>query len=101
MGSVWGGSESLLAISEMLSVNVIIFNERGSYYFPNGFDSQYNKFIFLAYRLSKSQDENNINYNHYDSVCEIDQELLYKCVCDLSKVAFNMINDEELEKTLK
>lgn len=75
----WGGSESLIAISEIFEANIIIFRENGSCYFANGHNSAYNRVLFLAYRRIGSA------YNHYDSVSEIYQQELYPCVSYLCK----------------
>lgn len=82
----WGGTESILAIGEIFKANIVIFLERDQYYFPNGFKANYDRSIFLAYRGSQiSKTDKTIKYNHYESVCDISQDLLYKCACDLSK----------------
>lgn len=77
----WGGAESIRAVSELFEVNILTFNEKGSFFFPNGFDVNNKRTIFLAYRL----DVNENRYNHYDSICCIGEDLLYTCACDLVK----------------
>lgn len=79
----WGGTETILAVSNMFKVNIIIFNERGSFYFATGYNSKYERSIFLAYRIGSQSKDGKFEYNHYDSVCEINESLLYKCVKDL------------------
>lgn len=80
----WAGAESLMAISEIHQTNIIGFNEKDTYYFATGYNASYNRFIFIAYRMnSQSQ------FYHYNSVCGINPELMYKCVDKLSKAVFN------------
>lgn len=69
----WDGSESMMAIGELYSANIVIFKENELYYFATGFNETYDQVLFLAYR----------NRNHYDSVCEISENVLYNCSCDL------------------
>lgn len=84
----WVGAESLMAISELYQTNIIGFNEKETYYFATGYNASYSRFIFIAYRKNSNGD-----YYHYDSVCGINPELMYKCVNDLSKVVFNHADD--------
>lgn len=79
----WGGSESLVAISEIFQANIIIFRENGSCYFANGHNSAYIRVLFLAYRRFGSA------YNHYDSVSEIYQQELENCASHLCKSSDN------------
>lgn len=81
----WGGMETIMAVSEMFGVNILTFNEKGPFCFPNGyFELSYRRTLFLAYRLGSRITGRLLNYNHYDSICGIDAELLYKCSCDLA-----------------
>lgn len=80
----WAGAESLMAISEIYQTNIIGFNENDKFYFATGYNASYNRFIFIAYRMNS-----NSEYYHYNSVCGINAELMYKCVDNLSKVVFN------------
>lgn len=57
----WGGSETLIAVSEIYKVNIIVFNEKGRFEITkNTLGETYEKSIFVAYRK-----------NHYDSVTDI------------------------------
>lgn len=75
----WGGSETILAISIMFSTNIIIFNEESSFFLATGFNSKYKKVILLAYRIGSMNEDGSTNYNHYDSVCGIKEEIMFKC----------------------
>lgn len=68
----YGGAESLMAISEMESTNIIVFNERDTYYFSTGYNASFDRFICIAYRMNL-----NSEYYHYDSVCKISPALMY------------------------
>lgn len=75
----WGDSETLMAVSKMFGVNILVFSENGSFYFATGFNPDYKRTLFMAYRIGIHK-----ICNHYDTVCEIDEELLYKCANVLS-----------------
>lgn len=89
---IWGGSESLLAITEIFGTNILIFNENGPFYFAAGFKAS----IFLAYRERiKSNGEK--EYYHYDSICEIGTDLLFKCATDSGgKMGNNTLSDSNV-----
>lgn len=78
----WGDSESLMAIANIFSVNIFVFRENGPFYFGTGFSPKKSRTIFLAYRCF-GKEGNELIYNHYESVCEIDPDLLFKCASDL------------------
>lgn len=82
---IWGGSESIIAASEKFQVNVLIFDEKKHFYFVNGFNKEYKRTIFLAYRIGAKRKNSCDVYNHYDAVGVIDEELLYKCVSILAE----------------
>lgn len=75
----WGGSESLLAVINMFKVNILVFQERGSFSFSIGFNPNFHRCVFLAYRICGTDENGEPKYNHYESVCEIDEEHLYQC----------------------
>lgn len=76
----WGGAETIRAVSEIHKVNVVAFNEKGDFYFPCGFNETYDRSVFLAYRLGpKTTKSCRLIHNHYDSVCTINEKILYKC----------------------
>lgn len=76
----WGGMETIVAVTEMFGVNILVFNENEAAYFPNGFKDEYQRTIFLAYRLSQNSKSEAV-YNHYDSICDIPVEIMYKLAC--------------------
>lgn len=82
---VWGGIESLLAASQIYRVNILIFNEKGPFYFATGFNVQYDRCIFMAYRIGSIDDVGKPKYQHYDSPAGISEEILYKCASQLSE----------------
>lgn len=75
----WGGSESLLAVANMFEVNILVFRENGPFSFSFGFNRNFDRTVFLAYRIGGIDENGAPKYNHYESVCAIDEELLYKC----------------------
>lgn len=54
---IWGGAESLHALSELYKINIVIINHNGSSNMIKRFDSSFDRTILLTYR----------NGNHYDS----------------------------------
>lgn len=76
----WGGFESLKAISYVYKINIFIFNENGDYYFANGFNPSHDRSVFIAFR-NANQIKNHAaaDRNHYDSVVEINSEILSEC----------------------
>lgn len=93
--TVWGGSESLKAVSQLKNVNILIINENGDYYtLPTGFDCSCERTVILAYRqfrLDKTERKVNagsnarLNLNHYDSVVRIDQTDIFEISTMLAK----------------
>lgn len=83
----WAGLEAIQAISEIYNANVVIFNEWGDIYCGNSFNSSYENFITLAFRVSKKHTERkslaNTERDHYDSVIKISDDLLKKCASTL------------------
>lgn len=82
--STYGGVETAKAISKIYSVNILVFNESGTHYFPLGFNPSYGKIVFMAYRLSPKSE---VERNHYDSVAEVDLSILCDCVSFLCGIA--------------
>lgn len=81
-GDIFGGSESIKALSTIHSVNILIFNESGIHYFPLGFNSNFKRTIFMAHRFHAKSTV----LNHYDSPVEINMVILCDCVSVLSEV---------------
>lgn len=79
----WAGPETIQAISEIYAANVVIFNEWGEVYCGNSFNSSYEDFITLAFRVSKKHTEKknvaNTERDHYDSVIKMTNDVLDKC----------------------
>lgn len=70
----FGGTETLLAVSKMYGVNILVFREKGPFYFgPGGFNSKFERTIMLAYRIGGFDNDGQPDYNHYDSICGIDE----------------------------
>lgn len=83
----WGGSETLLSISELFIANIVVFDENGPYSFATGFNEERRRVLFLAYR----------NANHYDSICYLDNYVINSCTNNLAKVAASLKNEETVE----
>lgn len=79
----WGGSETLLCVSNMFKVNILMFHERGPISFATVYNANFNRTVFIAYRYDSTDKDGSPIYNHYDSVCSIDERLLYKLANDL------------------
>lgn len=76
----FGGSESVRAISEIYELNIITISEEGECYMAVDFKEEYNRTIFLAHRLTVTAHhtkQHNSSRQHYDSVYEIDNGLLF------------------------
>lgn len=72
----WGGSESLMAISEMKQINIFIINENDIFQFVNGFNPNFHRTVCIAYRPHRK---------HYDSITEIKSNILFGCAKHLAK----------------
>lgn len=81
----FGGEESLKAIALKYSINIVVFNEKGTCYISNRFNKDHNRTIFLVFRGEGSNDER----NHYDSVVEIDKGLI--------EVSVELLIDREMQ----
>lgn len=85
----WAGAETILAVSKMLRVNVIVFDEDDKHYLNSDFNPEYIRTLLLAYRSSfggkKTQVKNSVKVrraqrDHYDSVTEVPQGILMDLV---------------------
>lgn len=99
--SCWGGHESLAAVSELLKINILVFQENGLVYFPNSFNPMYTRTVCLAYRLAgipKKIKTNTISvYNHYDSIFGIESSVIFTCSQSLcGKKKSDEMNDRDL-----
>lgn len=68
----FGGSETIIAVSKLFKCNILIMNESGDWYFTPRFSTLNQKTIILAYRKMNEK-----TFNHYDSVIQIDQCVLF------------------------
>lgn len=79
----WGGEESLVAISGKYKVNVVIIREGDTLHFIDRFNSSYEKTICLGYRLACKPKQITggfvKTYNHYDSICGINSNVMFDC----------------------
>lgn len=74
----WGGSETLKAVSIMQEVNIVVFHEDGPCTIINPFGKIFEKTtcVRLANSSSNSTKET-ILRNHYDSVTDIESDVIY------------------------
>lgn len=73
----WGGSETLKCVSELYGVNIAIFNEVGDCFMINDIESDFDKTLLICYRIDKAERGLQINRNHYDSIYDIDLNVIY------------------------
>lgn len=83
---VWGGMESIKAISESNKLNILVFNEEENCRFLIDFKPEYKRTITIAYRLSHLENESPTHRNHYVSIAEVSQNILYECAVSLAKI---------------
>lgn len=74
----WGGYETIKAVGEMHHVNILIFNEDDTCYISNKSNQIYDRTIAIAYRKADACTDNKVVYDHYDSICDLDTNLLYE-----------------------
>lgn len=72
----WGGSETLLAVSNLYATNVFVFRENATCSKEKKADQNHNRSISIAYRIGLNEEGEDM-WNHYDSVCEINSDDLY------------------------
>lgn len=67
---IWGGPETLKAIMFKYNTNILIINEEGDCKFQQGFHSNFDKTLIIAYRTNPYFDISGTGgeRNHYDSV---------------------------------
>lgn len=88
----WGGQETIMAVSNIFSVNILTFNENGPFCLSSRFNPSYARTIFLAYRVGGVNEKEELTYNHYDSVCGLSEQLLYRCAFDLAEQFDKSVN---------
>lgn len=76
--SVWGGMETLKAVSNLYKTNVAVINENGPAYIIKNAENKFNRTIIIAYRYWKS----NV-LMHYDSISDINADDIFELVKSL------------------
>lgn len=82
----WCGTETIVAISRLYSVNKIIFNGSGTCYTVEPFNFNYQNCALLAYCAyqtnprKKKRKTVDIVRNHYNSITKIDKNVLFMCM---------------------
>lgn len=81
----WGGMETLKAVSNIYSENILICNENESCFYFNRFKHEFGRTIILAYRLAsiEATKPEKLLRNHYDSVSMISQNDIFDLAKDL------------------
>lgn len=79
---MWAGAESIRAISDLEEVNIIIINEDGPCYKLSNLKKTYEKSVCIAFRLAQKNDQTRI---HYDSVCDVDSNILNLMAQEIEK----------------
>lgn len=72
----WGGPETLLAVSDLYSTNVVLFKEDEKCYKIKRTGQNYKHSIAIAHRIGLNEQGEQIR-NHYDSVCDISSDDIY------------------------
>lgn len=77
----YAGIESVKAISAIKKINIVTLSEHGECYFAVDFNRNFDRTVFLAHRLKSActalnKRPHNTQRNHYDSVAEIDNNIL-------------------------
>lgn len=62
-GGCWGGTESIIALSEIYKINILFIEENGKCNIVRRFDKMFSQSIILAYRRRA---------NHYESIVAMD-----------------------------
>lgn len=89
----WGSTEMLLAVSRIYKTNIILFNENGSCYLVDGFKFDYAQCILLAYTFYNGSEK----LDHYQSVCKINQNIIFTVMGILINVIKNKSNFDVVE----
>lgn len=75
----WGGCESIIAVSDLKSINILIFNEDGEIQCGNKLNASYNRTICIAYRLDLWLENNTDCDGDYETIeditiCDVESE---------------------------
>lgn len=73
---IWGGTETLLAVSDLYSTNIVVFKEDEKCYKTKQTGQNYERSIAIAHRIGLDEQGQKI-FNHYDSVCDISSDDIY------------------------
>lgn len=86
----WGGAETFLAVSNIFKVNILVFNEEGEFYLATGYKPSFSRTLLVAYRSNRKDEDGVRIYDHYDSLCDMTELLLYTCAkCIAEKIDKN------------
>lgn len=86
---IFGGAETIKAVSELHDVNIVAFIENETCRFNFDFNPNFKRTVAIAYRLSHLPDKPADHHNHYDSIKEIGQHILFDTSVTLSKMEMN------------
>lgn len=71
----WGGSETLMAVSDMYATNIIVFNEDANCVCIKRAGTNHSRTIAVAFRFSCDKKRNRSSIrNHYESVCDMNAD---------------------------
>lgn len=90
---IWGGSETLKAVSEIFNVNIIIIREDGVCSIGNRYNDGYKRTILISFREFGGSVG---RPNHYDSVIDVSESTLSnfaQAIAESEYKYISMIND--------
>lgn len=91
---IWAGTETLVAVSRLFSVNIIIIHEGGSCSMPQKFNHDYKFCVILAYcKYATTAQKNGNSKNHYNSVTNMNSLTISSCMKKIS----NFLNPSTIE----
>lgn len=92
----WGGTESIVAISQIHKANIIINNQNATCNMVRKFNPSYLKALLIAFGSSNSKSQNR---NHYDSVVNISDNFIKKLTKDLANSTIKSLEgmDENID----
>lgn len=91
---IWAGTETLVAVSRLFSVNIIIIHEGGSCSMPQKFNLDYKFCVILAYcKYATTAQKNGNSKNHYNSVTNMNSLTISSCMKKIS----NFLNPSTIE----
>lgn len=80
----YGGAETIKVASQILKVNIVVFNESEKCRFYFDFNSKYERTIVIAYRLKQLADES--SWNNYDSIAGVGEHIIFEAAVALAKI---------------